>query len=88
MSFKKESFSILFISSQPTFSLAAAFFYENIKKKFTEINIPRFIVRDYSRVFSEVNSSFIRDILLYRPDIIGFSCFFWNFDSNVRLSEI
>ncbi|MBI5417197.1 radical SAM protein, partial [Candidatus Poribacteria bacterium] len=83
---KTEYFTILFVSPSASLSLAAAYFYENIKKQFIGIKNIRFIVREYGRFFTEVNTSFIRDILLYKPDIVGFSCFFWNFDSNKKLS--
>jgi len=77
--------TILFATSLPHFPLAAAYFYENIKK-LPNVKKIRFIARDYSRFFTEVNSSFVRDILLFKPDIIAFSCFFWNFERNIKLS--
>jgi radical SAM superfamily enzyme YgiQ (UPF0313 family) len=49
---------------------------------------PAFLVRSYERVFREVDISFVRDVLLYRPRVVAFSCFFWNLDDNLKLATL
>jgi len=69
-------------------SLATLYFSEALEKRFAGLRRPRFVVRDYSRCFTEVDVSFVRDILLLEPDIIGLSSFFWNLEQNIRLAEL
>ncbi|MBF0106722.1 MAG: B12-binding domain-containing radical SAM protein [Deltaproteobacteria bacterium] len=79
---------VLFVKALPSFSLAAAIFSEALEQSLPVKNRPRFIARDYGRSFSEVDTSFISDLLMFRPDIIGFSNFFWSLKKNITLAGI
>jgi radical SAM superfamily enzyme YgiQ (UPF0313 family) len=79
---------VLFASPYPSFSLAAAIFSAAFRPFYPGPDSLRFLVRDYSRFFSTVDLCFIRDLLLLQPQLIGFSCFFWNLDQNLRIASL
>lgn len=83
----RNSLTVLFISPYPAFSYAAGIFGETLKNHFKGLGGLCFRVRDYSQTTAEVNSTFIRDILLHQYDIIAFSSFFWNHDQNLLLAK-
>lgn len=80
--------TVLFASPYPSFSLAAANFSAVFGILFPTSDRFRFLARDYSRFFSSVDLSFVKDVLLFKPQVIGFSCFFWNLDQNIRLASL
>ncbi|NNE19907.1 MAG: B12-binding domain-containing radical SAM protein, partial [Myxococcales bacterium] len=47
-----------------------------------------FIVQDYGRARDEVDCSFARDVLLLKPSIIAFSCFFWSMEHHLGLAAL
>ena len=81
-------FTVIIVTPYHSFSLAAGFFVEIVRARLTGVKNVRLLVRNYSRCFTEVDISFVRDILLFKPDVIGFSCFFWNLEQNLKLAEL
>ncbi|MAE96156.1 MAG: hypothetical protein CL910_15995 [Deltaproteobacteria bacterium] len=76
---------MLFVQSGTGFSLAAAVFHAGLARVEPRV---RFVARDYARTRDEVDASFMRDMLLLRPAIVAFSCFFWNLDHHLRLAAL
>lgn len=79
--------NILLVAAYQSVSLAAAYFYEILKRELNDIEEVNLYIRTYERFSGEVDYSFTKDILLLRPDFAAFSNFFWNYDSNLRMAE-
>ncbi len=80
-------FTVLFVTPGRQFSLPAALFVESLRRNNDARHI-RFRVRDYERVSREVDTSFLRDLLLLKPSAVAFSCFFWNLHDNLALARL
>jgi len=78
--------SVLIVAPYRHFSLATAFFLETLKIHLKDSGEVRFLTRNYPRILTEVDISFIRDMLLLKPNVIGFSNFFWNLEQNIKLA--
>jgi radical SAM superfamily enzyme YgiQ (UPF0313 family) len=84
----RDRFTVLLAAATPQFSLGAALLRESFLAAVPEGASPVFLVKSYERVFREVDISFVRDVLLYRPRVVAFSCFFWNLDDNLKLASL
>jgi radical SAM superfamily enzyme YgiQ (UPF0313 family) len=78
---------ILFISAYRGISLATAALYESVRNGYGSAPPPVCLFRDYTDVETQVDDSPIRDLLLFAPDLIACSAFFWTFDRNLRLAS-
>ncbi len=81
-----QSASVLIVAPYGYFSLATGFFLETLKACLKEVKNVRFLTRSYPRIHTEVDISFVRDMLLLKPNVIGFSNFFWNLEQNIKLA--
>lgn len=78
---------ILFVSAYRGVSLATAILYESVRTGYGSAPPPAFLFRDYTEVETRVDESTIRDILLFAPDLIACSAFFWTFERDLRLAS-
>ena len=82
-----EPLRILFLSAYRGVSLSTAVLYESVRNGYASAPPPRFLFRDYTQVETRVDDTPIRDILLFEPEIIACSAFFWNFERNLRVAS-
>lgn len=85
---KDGDFTVLFVGSGYPFSLPAAIFSQAMVHRFGDQGQVKFVARNYTRIFTEVETSFLRDLLLLRPKVVAYSSYFWNFEQHLRLSRI
>ena len=85
---ENKSRTLIIVTPYRSISLAAAFFTEILKTRMAGVDGFRVLTRDYGRCLHEVDISFVRDMLLYKPPLIGFSCFFWNMEQNLKLAAL
>lgn len=77
--------TVIVVPPYRSVSLVAGIFHEALSTHGADI---RCLIRNYDRCLNEVDISFVRDMLLLTPKVIGFSCFFWNLAQNLKLSEL
>jgi len=80
--------TVIIVTPYKSLSLASCIFYEGLKSCSDACKKIRFLARNYDRAFREVDISFVRDLLILKPQVIGFSSFFWNFDENLRFARL
>lgn len=80
--------TVIIASPYRSISLAACIFREVYRSRAGNPANTRFLARNYAASLHEVDISFVRDLLLMRPKVIGFSSFFWNERDNLQLAKL
>jgi hypothetical protein len=85
---KGSELTVLLAAPTQEFNLGTAILAECLNRTRYPGKVVVVLARHYGRASQEVDVSFIRDVLLYEPQILALSCYFWNHEENLRLARL